>query len=148
MDVRVRGAEQLGDLSKRLRAAGDQGKGLRRELYRGINRATKPLKADAQKAAADRLPQSGGLAGIVAKSKFSTRTRTGRNPSVSIQAKGTAAQATDKGIIRHRVFGRDVWVTQQVPPGWFTETMQAGAPHVRRELLEAMENVVRQIARG
>lgn len=149
MDVRIRGAQQLGDLSKRLRAAGEDGKGLRRELYRGIQRASKPLRAEAQQAARRELPQRGGLAAEVGRAKFSTRTRAGRNPGVSIQAKGEAVRSTDRGFIRHPVFGnREVWVTQQVPPGWFTETMQAGAPRVRREILEAMENVAQQIARG
>jgi len=71
---------------------------------------------------------------------------------VTIQAKGDAVRSTDRGTIRHPVFqqpGRPVvWVTQSVTPGWFTDTMQSGAPVVRKELLEAMENVARQIARG
>lgn len=147
MDLSIRGAEQLGDLAKQLRAAGDEGKGLKRELYRGLNRATKPLKAEAQKEAGSRLPQSGGLAALVAKSKFSTRTRTGRDPAVTITAKGTGA-TTDKGFVRHRVFGRGPWVRQSVEPGWFTDTMRAGAPAVRKELNEAIETVADQIRKG
>lgn len=147
MDLRIRGAEELGDLAKRLRAAGDSGKGLKRELYAGMNRATKPLRADAQKAAAEKLPQSGGLAALVAKSKFSTRIRTGRNPGVTIVGKGSAAATTDKGFVIHPVFGRGR-VRQSVAPGWFTNTMRSGAPTVRKELTEAIENVADQIRKG
>ena len=150
MDLRIRGAEQLGDLSKRLRAAGEDGKGLRRELLKGIQRATKPLKADAKRAAGSKLPQSGGLAAEVARAKFTTRTRTGgRNVGVTILAKGDVVRSSDRGRIRHPVFGnRSAWVTQDVTPGWFTETMQDSAPKVRGEILEAMQDVARRIARG
>lgn len=148
MNLEIRGANQLADLSKRLKAAGEDGKGLRRELYRGIQRSTKPLKADAR-ANTSRLPQSGGLAALIAKGKLTTKTRAGgANVGVRIVAKGTAVRSTDKGLVRHRVFGRDVWVTQPVPPGWFTDAMQAGAPQVRREVLDAMQTVARKIARG
>jgi hypothetical protein len=150
MDLTIRGADQLGDLAKALRAAGDGGKGLKRELHRGMNRATKPLRAEAQQAAKTRLPQSGGLAASVAKSKFSTRILTGRNPGVSIQAKGgSAAATTDRGFVKHPVFGnRSRWVTQSVEGGWFTKTMRGGAPVVRKELVEAIENVADQIRRS
>lgn len=146
-DLTIRGAEQLGDLARRLRAAGESGKGLKKELYKGLNRATKPLKAEAQQVAARTLPQSGGLADLVARSKFRTSTRMGRDPSVSIMARGVGA-TTDKGFVRHKVFGRPPWVTQQVQGGWFTETMRKGAPIVRKELSEAIENVAKQITRG
>jgi hypothetical protein len=147
MDLRITGGEELGDLSRALKAAGATG--LRRELYRGINRATKPLKAKAQKAAAAELPQSGGLAALVARTKFSTRTRAGGDPGVTIMAKGTAL-ATDKGYVSHPVFGnRDAWVRQPVQgAGWFSNTMRESASDVRKEILEAMEDVADQIRRA
>lgn len=147
MDLQIRGADQLGDLAKQLRAAGESGKGLKRELYRGMNRATKPLRAKAQQAAASTLPQSGGLAAEVARSRFTTKTLTGRNPAVAIVAKGTAA-STDRGFVRHRVFGKGPWVRQAVQGGWFTNTIRAGAPTVRRELIEAMSDVADQIRKA
>jgi hypothetical protein len=39
-------------------------------------------------------------------------------------------------------------VTTRVTPGWFTKSMQDSAPKVRREILEAMNDVARRIARG
>lgn len=147
MDLTIKGADDLGDLARRLRAAGESGKGLKRELYRGMNRATKPLRADAQKSAATRLPQSGGLAARVARERFSTRIRTGRDPGVSIVGKTSAAATTDRGFVVHPVFGRGR-VRQAVEPGWFTDTLSAGAPLVRKELIDAMENVADQIEKG
>lgn len=144
MELRIKGAEQLGDLARDLRAAGDSGKGLRRELYSGINRATKPLKAEAQKAAASRLPKSGGLAALVARSKFSTRTRAGRDPGVTITVKGSGL-TTDRGYVMHPVFKSGAWVRQSVPGGWFSDTMRGAAPTVRKELLEAMDDVAAKI---
>lgn len=144
IEPRIKGAEQLGELAARLKAAGDQGKGLKRELSASLQRATKPLKIKAQKAAGDTLPQSGGLAGIVSKSKISTRTRSGKDPGVSITVRGTA-MSTDRGFVRHKVFGRPPWVSQSVQGGWFTETMKASAPEVRKELNEAIEAVADKI---
>lgn len=148
MDLSIKGTDELGDLAKALRAAGDSGKGLKRELYRGMNRATKPLRAEAQKAAASRLPQSGGLAARVAKTKMTTRILTGRNPGVSIQPKGTAL-STDRGYVKHPVFGnKGRWVTQTVEGGWFSDTMRGAAPSVRKELIQAMSDVADQIKRS
>lgn len=147
MDLTIKGADQLGDLAKRLRAAGESGKGLKRELYRGMNRATKPLRVEVQKSAAARLPQSGGLAARVAKTKFTTKILTGRNPGVSIVGKGVAA-STDKGFVMHPVFGRGPLVRQSVEGGWFTETLRDGAPTVRKELIQAMQDVANQIEKG
>ena len=148
MDLQIKGADQLGDLAKALRAAGTEGKGLRKELYAGMNRATKPLRATAQERAATDLPQEGGLAALVSKRKGSTRIRTGKNPSVTITFGGTGA-STDRGFVRHRVFGRGPWVVQRVDgAGWFTGTMRAGAPTVRKELIQAIDNVADQIKRS
>lgn len=144
MDLEIRGADNLAALSRRLRAAGEQGKGLRRELMRGIQRSTRPLKDDAR-ANTDRLPQSGGLGDVVKRAKIVTKTRSGgQRVGVRIVAKGVGVMA-DKGMVRHRVFGGDVWVNQSVPPGWFTDAMEAGAPDVRREIVDAIERVARQI---
>lgn len=145
MDVKITGADNLAKVAARVREVGD--KSLKSELTKGINRATKPLREQAKKAAATKLPQSGGLAALVAKSKFTTKTLTGSNPAVRIMVKGTGL-TTDKGFVKHRVFGTDVWVTQQVQGGWFTDTMREGAPVVQKELLESMDDVARKIDGG
>jgi hypothetical protein len=145
--MQIKGADQLGDLAKRLRAQGDSGKGLKKELVSSINRATKPVRADAKRAAKDRLPQRGGLAALVARAPMRTKTATGRNPGVSIVTKGDAVRSTDRGMVRHPVFNTGAWVRQPVPPGWFTDTMRRSSPLVRHEVLRAMRVVAQRIAR-
>lgn len=149
MELRVTGAEDLAALAKRIRESGDARKGLKSELTKGIVRATKPLRIEAQKKAGSSLPSSGGLAARVAKSKLSTKTLTGTNPAVKIVATGTAL-TTDRGYVSHPVFGnRDAWVKQPVKgAGWFSQTMQDGAPTVRRELIEAMQDIADKIDKG
>ena len=140
MQLEIRGAHQLGALSKAMRSAGEGGKGLRRDLYRGIQRSTKGPKAAAKQTAATELPQRGGLAAEVARAKVTTRTRGGgRNVGVRIEAKGKYVRTTDRGVIRK---------TQRVPEGWFTETLQNAAPAVRRDILQAMESTADAIRRS
>lgn len=118
---------------------------MRRELYAGINRTTKPLREQAQQAALRDLPQRGGLAATVAKRKPSTRSRGGANPRVTIIAKGAGA-STDKGFVRHPVFNTGRWVVQKTKgAGWFTETLRQGAPTVRKELLDVIKTVARKV---
>lgn len=153
-DLVIRGAEDVAKLSRDLRAI--DGPELRREFYRGINRATKPLKDDAKTNAVRVLPRRGGLGAFVAKTSLSTRTRGGQNPGVRIVAKKTKrggrasdVAAIDRGRVRHPVFGnRTVWVMQSVTSGWFTKPMEAGAQPVRRELLSVLDGVKRRIAKA
>jgi len=140
VQLEIRGAHQLGALSKAMRSAGEGGKGLRRDLYRGIQRSTKEPKAAAKQTAATELPQRGGLAAEVARAKVTTRTRGGgRNVGVRVEAKGKYVRTTDRGLIRG---------IQPVTPGWFTETLQDAAPDVRREILQAMESTADAIRRS
>lgn len=149
-DFTIAGLQRFAKLSKDLRVAGD--KDLRKELYRGLQRATKPLKDDAKANARRVLPGRGGLADRVARARFNTRSRAGRNPSVKItaqDAKGRSVDlvALDDGSVRHPTFGRRPWVKQDVTPGWFTEPMQAGAPEVAREVIAAIDAVITKFER-
>jgi hypothetical protein len=139
------GAEQLADIGKMLRQAGN--KDLRRVFYRALQRSAKPLVADARENARDILPKRGGLNERVAKSKFRTKVRAGgRNPGVRITATGLDARLDTKGRLRHPTFGnRDLWYEQKVKSGWFTDAMERGAPHVRREMLAAMDDIAKKL---
>lgn len=151
-DFRVTGADQLARAGRALRAQGEAGKGQRKELFKAIQRATRPLKDDVKQAALRDLPRRGGLNRAVASSKITTRTRTGgRNVGVRIVAAGKTVRdlrSLDRGRLRHPVFGnREVWVNQAIRPGWFTRPLEEGAPAVRRELIAAMHTVVRDLTR-
>ena len=151
VDLKIVGTDKLRDVTRALREAGDVGKGLKKELIKGINRATKPLRVAAKVNAAAKLPKRGGLAKRVAKTRMTTKTRTGRDPSVRILAgKNAVADPSriDRGRIKHPVWGRGPWILQDIPKRWFTEPMQEGAPIVRPELIDAMDDVARKIARA
>lgn len=145
--VETRGADQFKRVARALREAGD--KELRAELYKAINRRVKPLSQDAKRNAAASLPQSGGLAARVARTRITARRRTGRNPGLSLVAQRNAVKdprRIDRGMVRHPVFGRGS-VLQRVEPGWFSEPMLRGAPRVRRELVLALTVVERKLSR-
>lgn len=147
LDPKIEAPDKLDLVARILRGLGD--KELSRELYRGLNRATTKLRADAKAEAGRRLPQRGGLAARVAAARLSTRRRGGRNPGVRIQASGMDQLARmDEGQVKHPVYGnRNVWVTQQISDGWFSEPMEAGKGEAAAAIEEALDDVAIQVAR-
>lgn len=148
-DIEVHGAEQFLRLSKALKHAGRFE--LRKELTSAMKQAARPLIADSRAEARRRLPKRGGLAARVAKTPQRVQVRTGASTAgvrIVVGSKGAAARDTNKGTVRHPVFGnRKVWVTQRVRPGWFEDPMQAGAAVVRRQLSDAVERVADQVVK-
>lgn len=142
--IEVRGAEQLADLSRRLKTAGD--KDLQRELSKGIAAAMQPLRRDLPRSA-QRLPRRGGLAKQVAGSRLRiVRRNTGRAVGLRLTATNPDnIRRIDKGEVRHKTYGHLPWQTQRVTPGWFTDPAEAAAPAARREVEAAMTEVVRKI---
>lgn len=144
-DFEITGADQMLRLSKALKAAGRTE--LRKELNKGLRKATKPLIAQTRVAALATLPYRGGLAAQVAREPQRVQVKTGRDPGVRIvvgQKRG-GAQAADAGSIRHPVFGRDEWVEQSVTPGWFSDTLDEQAEGVLPDLEEAVEKVMSDV---
>lgn len=144
-DVEVRG-EDFYRLSRALKNAGRAD--LRRELNKALRNATKPLIAKTRAAALRDLPQRGGLAASVAKAPQRVQVRTGaQTAGVRIVASGSVKGA-NSGVVRHPVYGRrDVFVEQQVPGGWFDQTLSESAPEVRPHIQSAMEAVAEQVVR-
>lgn len=147
MEVRIQGAEKLAVVGKQLRATGN--KDIRKEMYRGLRRAAKPLAADARENARRTLPKAGGLNERVARSKFRVSVRAaGRNPGVRITAAGLDARLDTQGRTRHPLFGnREWWYEQKVKPHWFEIPMRAGAPKVRRELEQVVDEIAKKLSR-
>lgn len=147
-DIEIRGAEKLSAVAKELKKVG--AKDLQKELYSALNRATKTMRAEANKAAEQNLPKTGGLNKRVAAARLSTRRRAGKNPGVRIVAKGLQQlELIDRGVVRHPVYGhRDRYVAQKIPDaeGWFTKSMEDGAPEARKEILEALDSVAKKLA--
>lgn len=155
VSLQIKGADQLGDLAKRLKAQGESGKGLRREMLKEIRAAAKPLASDVQSAVKGlpaKPPEDTGLRRRVA-SLVKIRTRTsGSRVGVRIvvgKLDGTnLPRRLNKGSWRHPVHGSDTWVTQTIKPGWFDQTLRRGAPKVRYRVRAVLKTTARKIARG
>lgn len=158
LDLQVRGADKLGKVGKALRETAN--KELRKELTRGLRQAAKPMVLEAKRAAGQQLPQHGGLAARVARSRFSVQTRTsGRRLGVRIAANGPKdqggrklnIQTLNRGVVRHPVYARGsdrdkwAWVEQKIKPGWFDDTLTRQRPRVQGELIKVIDEVARKV---
>ncbi len=149
---------ELGALAGRLKAAGDGG--LRRELLAGLRSGVRPIIPALQDAARAELPHSGGLGEWVASSRFTVRNRLSvESASVSIvnrpakdtsrRGGGQAQFGTDKGVVRHPVFGHlDRWATTKVHGGWFSRTVEDHLPHVTAEVESVVVSVGEKLTRN
>lgn len=144
MEIELQGAEQLVALAKRLR---DAPKELRSELYRGINRAAKPLKNEVKRSARERLPRKGGLNKKIAGTKIATKRRvTGRSAGVRlVGTSGYDIGSINRGRIRHLTYGHKPWVNQTVKRGFWTDPLVAGSAQVRNEVQEVMDEIVKKV---
>ncbi len=150
LDVSVSGADRFKALSDQLRAAGRGD--LVKELQKALRDAVKPITPKSRAEATKRLPQSGGLAGKVAKAPQRVTARAGQSSAslrLTIAGKRSGAYGADKGKVRHPVFGRrGKWVEQQVKPGWFTDVVEAEKPQVRDEVVKVLDDFRDRIIRG
>jgi hypothetical protein len=145
LDFKVTGAGQLADLAKRCRQVGD--KDITRELYRGLNRATKPPR-DAVKRNLELYLPDNYAAQLRRRLRMSTRRRTGRNPGLSVAAstKVSRLDVLDRGRLRHPLFrNRRFWFEQPVKAGFFTDPMRRSEPQVTPELQAVMEGVLAKL---
>jgi hypothetical protein len=165
---------QLRAVGKALREAAD--KEQKRELYKAVQRATKPIKEEIKQSAIDTLPKSGGLNVWASKIKIKTKqSYNGRCPGVTIAGAmnnkaavsgrgrgrkkvharkfGTVGatadlQAINAGRVMHPVFGHGPLVgLQMVTPGfWDRPLTGVTAQRAKREIRAAMEATLRAIA--
>lgn len=147
-EARVRG-DGFDAFARDLRAAS---KDIKREGYRGLRQAAKPM-IDAGKANASRLPRSGGLAKRVAGASFTTRITGGRDAGVRIVGRDKSGRSVDlaaanAGRIRHKTFGHAPWMSQDVPDGFWDDAVDDHLDTVRRELLTAIDRATERIRRG
>lgn len=145
--IKIRRTQDFTRLAQRLQGANRE---LRAELYKAINRATRPLKEDVRGSAYWRLPKSGGLNKRIAESKIVTKRRmSGKNAGVRIVGtSGYDIGSINRGRVRHLTFGHLPWHNQAVKPGFWTDPLKKGAPAVRREIDQAVKDIAKQIERG
>lgn len=159
-EFQVTGADDLARFARALRRAGKRE--LAKALTKGLKDGARPLIPLVRAAAADRLPQRGGLAEVKSKAKIRVQVRTSRrNPGVALVMPNTQPGFLD-GQIRHPVFERskatrkgaksrgepDVpWVVQKVDGEWFDGTIVANAEQVLPALEAALDDVAEQVIR-
>lgn len=158
-EVDITGTDQFLRLSKALKDAGRTGKGsLRNELHAGIRKSVKRAMPKARQALAAGTP-----AGVDPRSlrvKQVAQVKTGKDPGVTVGVRygkrGTGLGASNarlanaQGLLRHPLWGnRERWFNTPVPgaKGWFDDTYRAEAPAIRRDIEQAMQDVVEKIVR-
>lgn len=147
--LKVSGADKLAHTQKMLRELGD--KEISRQLYRGLNRAVKPMRAAAKEGAREGIGNKHGYGEqVAAQMRVTARRRTGKNPSLRIVAKRGKSRLgrLDKGELRHPTFGR--WTsrsgasmasTTRIESGWWEKALRREAPAVRREIAKTITEV-------
>lgn len=156
MSIDGPGRDQLRAVSARLKDAGDEGKGFRRELLRQIGEAAKPLIREISDAAHLRPYMPGRYAETLAADLTVTAQRIlAKDPRVSIRCKGREhrrkVRQLDGGLIQHPLYGdREHWFRQTagMKPGFFTDPCEKATPQVREHVLSALTETIGKIAGG
>lgn len=152
-DFEVRGAADIDRLVKAINAHADS-KALRRELYSGLNRASKDVRAEMKKAIPDALPRRGGLAAEVAKTtRFTTSAKSGSNAGITIWGRNKShdVRTLTGRRLRHPVWGnRGVWVDQTagLKAGAFLASFDKQKRPVQFAILRVMNDIAKKIAKG
>jgi hypothetical protein len=151
------GAAQFAALSRGLKEAGETG--LRRELYKAISDAGKPIarKITSRPHLNEYMPDR--YAAVLADDLACTVAKlTGRDPGITLRARSQSrkrkVQWLDDGFINHPVYARGDrsewnWANAQtggMRPGFFTDPAEDSAPEVRSAILTAMADTARKIA--
>lgn len=152
VDLRVEGADKFAKLARALKEYGD--KDLRSELYRGINRAVKPLTASVKASTDNFLPRRYALE--IAKSlKVRANRRAGRNPAIYLVGKAKTPKGKERdlaslnrGRLRHPLYGnRHYWFDQDVAPNWWDDPLIQGQDVVRREIVNVIDDIGARLAK-
>lgn len=162
MAIEGPGREQLRTLAARLRDAGTEGRGFKRELMSQLEDAVKPLAREIADPArlARYMPHryAGVLGGDL--SVTTQKLFAGDNPRISVVAKAREhkrkLRLIEDGRINHPVFAEGPrrsweWENDQVRgmrPGFFADPCEKAAPGIRDHVLEAMAETARKIADG
>lgn len=148
MEVTVKSTD-VDNLVRAVRTHADA-KAIRRDLYRGLNSATKGVRTQMIDAIPNALPRRGGLAEQM-KAKVGSRTtaKSGKYAGVSIRfaSKGYDIRTLMGGQVRHPVFGHEPWVEQTagVNPDAFVEAFARQKPDMQRAISRVLEDIARKV---
>lgn len=149
-DFEIRGADDVDALVRRISQHADA-KAIKREMFQGLNRSTKDVRADMKDSIPRALPQRNGLAGTFQKTtRFRTSAKSGKYAGVTIWAnnRGHDIRTLMGKRLRHPVFGnRSKWVTQTagVNPTVFEKSFEDQKPDVTRDIKRVMEDIARKV---
>lgn len=147
-------AEHLAALVRAINVHADP-KAIRRELYRGLNSASKPVREEMKKSTADPavLPTAGGLQGLmVAKQSVIASVRGGPYAGVRIKVSGKKGgpdlgSIYHTGRVLHPTYGRGRFVPQTagVKPRWMDPVFEAQKPEVQAAIQEVLEFIAGRV---
>lgn len=123
-----------------------------RRVAATLRKGAGPLVPIVEGEADQRLPQSGGLADLVAGRRTTISVRTGVSTAgVRLLRRDTASRQTNAGHIFHRTFGADPevipWKRQEIPgaTGWWNDTLAEHSPAITPALEATLAEVAAEI---
>lgn len=155
------GSEQLRELAARLKAAGTEGRGLRRDLQAALEEAAKPLAAKI--ASADHLrPYLPDRYAEILAADLGARVAAvlGGDPRVQVRARARdharKIALLNNGLINHPVYPRGPrkqwsWHNRQaggMKPGFFDDACKDAGPEIKDKVMQALAETAKKIARG
>lgn len=162
MSIDGPGREELRALAARLKDAGEEGKGFRRELMKQLDEAAKPLAKEIASLTHLKPYMPDRYAGVLAGDLGVTTQRLfSGNPRISIVAKAKVhrrkIRRVNDGLLMHPVFAQGVrrswtWVkepqTDGMKAGFFSDPCEKAVPDIREHALTAMAETARKITDG
>lgn len=154
----VTGAMELRALSLRLKAAGTEGQGLRRNMYKKMNEAVRPLADVITNPEHLRSYMPDRYADVLAADLSAGISKSfAANPRIEVTVKARRHRRKllqrEAGIITHPVYARGprrewAWAAAQTAgmrAGFFGDPVRAAEPEIRGKVLEAMTETAREI---
>lgn len=149
VDIKITGGMEMQALGRKIRAAGEGGNLIRKELLKEIRAEGPAIRTKVRASARESMPKRGGLNDWLAGVRVSMATSTTGN-RVGVRVKGAKGKhdikAINRGRLRHPVYGhRDRWKTQSIEPGFFDKPIAAMAPELRASVRAAMDAAARKL---
>jgi hypothetical protein len=156
--VVMTGAMELRALSVRLKAAGLEGQGLRRKLYKQMNDSVKPLAEKVADVEHLKPYMPDRYAAVLAEDLGVRITKAySANPRIEVLAKARQHKRKvvmlDAGRINHPIFAQGPrrgwsWSNAQtggMKAGFFSDVVKDESPRIRDQVLKAMTETAREV---
>ncbi len=149
MEVTIKSGD-VDSLVRAIRTHADA-KAIRRDLYRGLNSASKTTTSKMKDAIDDALPSRGGLSGEMKstiKSRVSAKSGQYAGVSLWFNSKGHDVRTLTGKRLRHPVFGNPgAWVEQTagVDPRAFPRAFALQKPALARAIRGVLDDIARKV---